>query len=61
LPESIEQDDIPIPHDFEAEPFGLFILHPSPDIYLPSTDIDAEYADSTNLVVLIPYAFTDSM
>ncbi|KIL88375.1 hypothetical protein FAVG1_08454 [Fusarium avenaceum] len=39
-PESIEQDDIPVPHDFEVEPFGLFILHPSPDIYLPSTGID---------------------
>ncbi|KAM5521611.1 hypothetical protein FOXYSP1_15502, partial [Fusarium oxysporum f. sp. phaseoli] len=23
-----------------VEPFGSFILHPSPDIYLPSTDID---------------------
>ncbi|EXK25027.1 hypothetical protein FOMG_18285 [Fusarium oxysporum f. sp. melonis 26406] len=42
LPESIEQVDTPIPYDFEVEPFGLFILHPSPDIYLPSTDIDVD-------------------
>ncbi|SCO50241.1 uncharacterized protein FFMR_10204 [Fusarium fujikuroi] len=42
LAESIDHDDIPIPHDFEVEPFGLFILSPSPEIYQPSAECDVD-------------------
>ncbi|EXL39953.1 hypothetical protein FOCG_17455 [Fusarium oxysporum f. sp. radicis-lycopersici 26381] len=41
LSKSPEQD-VPIPHDFESEPFGLFILHPSPEIYQLHGDIDVD-------------------
>lgn len=61
LDESIDQDDIPIPHDFEVEPFGLFILSPSPEIYQPSAEFDIEYAPLIYFVSLFLRAVTDSM
>ncbi|KAH7129973.1 hypothetical protein B0J13DRAFT_627109 [Dactylonectria estremocensis] len=37
-----QEEDTPAPHDFEAEPHGLFVLHPSSEIYLAPTDIDVD-------------------
>ena len=44
-PLELERRGAPVPHDFEAEPHGLFVLHPSPEVYLEPSEIDLEYVD----------------
>ncbi|KAH6967564.1 hypothetical protein EDB82DRAFT_435121 [Fusarium venenatum] len=59
LSKSLEQD-VPIPYDFESEPFGLFILHPSPEIYQVHGDIDVDIVAVHGLNGSAKKTWTDS-
>ena len=35
-----------LPHDFELEPHGLFVLYPTPEVYVESSALEIEYVKS---------------
>lgn len=35
-----------VPHDFELEPHGLFVLYPTPEVYVEPSALEVEYVKS---------------